>query len=143
METDTETDTETQSLIDENGDINDNLGQEPPVLWAKDPLNLTSDECRLRLLHTAIKYKAVVPSNPSFKALSRANPPRPFQLRLPSSFRYTEPTPLDFLRLFLGDEIIDILVQNTNAKASIEEAQTSLHGPSRRWKLVDREEMST
>jgi hypothetical protein len=64
-------------------------------------------------------------------------------LRLPSSFRYTEPTPLDFLRLFLGDEIIDTLVQNTNAKASIEEARTSLHGPGRQWKLADKEEIST
>jgi hypothetical protein len=145
METDTETDTNVQPLplLDENSDINDNLAQEAPVLWAKDPLNLTADECRLRLLHAEIKHKAIVPSNPSFTALLRTNPLRPFQLRLPSSFRYTEPTPLDFLQLFLGDEIIDTLVQNTNAKASIEEACTSRHGLGRRWKLVDRDEIST
>jgi hypothetical protein len=46
-EADIETDTETQPLIEENGDINNNLAQEPPVLWAKDPLNLTANECRL------------------------------------------------------------------------------------------------
>jgi hypothetical protein len=70
-----ETDTETQPLVDEDGDIVDGLAQELPILWAKDPLNLTTDECRLRLLHAEIKHKAVVPS---FKALLRANPPRPF-----------------------------------------------------------------
>jgi hypothetical protein len=138
-----ETDTDTESLVDEDGDIIDSTAQEPPILLAKDPLHLTADECRLRLLHAEIKHRAIVPSDPSFKALPRANPPRLFQLRLPKSFRHTEPTPLDFLQLFLGDGIIDTLVQNTNAKASIEEAQTTLCGPGRRWKLVDREEIST
>jgi len=40
-------------------------------------------------------------------------------LRLPK--RFEDPDfkriPLEFLRLFIGDKIIDVLVQNTNAKA--------------------------
>jgi hypothetical protein len=59
----------TQSLINEDGDIDDALLYAEPVPWAKDPLNLTAEECQLRLLHVKIKHRAVVPSNPTFKAL--------------------------------------------------------------------------
>jgi hypothetical protein len=59
----------TQSLINEDGDIDDALLYAEPVPWAKDPLNLTAEECQLQLLHVKIKHRAVVPSNPTFKAL--------------------------------------------------------------------------
>jgi hypothetical protein len=126
------------SLINEDGDIDDTLVQKPPVWWAKDPLNLAADECEVRLLHVQIKYRAAVPSNPSFEALSRDNPPRAFQLRLRERFTHAKPTPLSFFKLFFGDEIIDIFDQNTNAKALVEEARTG-----RQWKPVDRYDIST
>src|ERR1700721_1602886 len=115
---------ERQSLINEDGDINDALLSTEPVPWAKDPLNLTADECWLRLLHVCIKHRAVVPN---FEALPQDSPPRAFQLRLPESFmNIPKPRPpIDFFKLFMDDKIIDILVQNTNAKASIEKASTS------------------
>jgi hypothetical protein len=59
----------TQSLINEDGDIDDVLLYTEPVPWAKDPLNLTPEECQLRLLHVAIKHRAIIPFNPSFEAL--------------------------------------------------------------------------
>jgi hypothetical protein len=101
---------DTQLLLNEDGDIDDGLAQTPLVPWAKDPLNLTADKCRLRLLHTEIKSKAVVPFNPSFNALPRTNPPRPFQVRLPERFNHKTPVPIDFFGLFLGDDIMEILV---------------------------------
>ena len=74
------------SFLDDAGDIDDALLYTEPVPYAKDPLNLTADECRLRLLHTQIKHNAVVPFNPGFKALPCANPPRPAKLRLLERF---------------------------------------------------------
>ena len=133
---------ETQSLVNEDGDIDDSLLYEEPVEWVKNPLNLTVEECQLRLLHAEIKHRAVVPFNLTFKALPRANPPRQSQLRLPESLRaqagYAAPL-IDFFRLFFGDEIIDILVQNTNAKAFAECPGYN----SRQWKPVDRHDIST
>jgi hypothetical protein len=115
------------SFLDDAGDIDDALLYTEPVPYAKDPLNLTADECRLRLLHTQIKHNAVVLFNPGFKALPRTNPPRLAKLRLPE--RFADPdikrTPLEFFRLFVGDEIIDILVQNTNAKATSKAARST------------------
>jgi hypothetical protein len=35
---------ESQSLVNEDGDIDDTLLYTEPVPWAKDPLNLTADE---------------------------------------------------------------------------------------------------
>jgi hypothetical protein len=103
------------NLLDDAGDIDDALSFAEPVEWAKDPLNLTADECWLRLLHVQIKHNAIVLSNPGFKALPRANPPRSFKLQLLEHFVDSgTPTPLDFFRLFFSDEIIDTLVQNTN-----------------------------
>jgi hypothetical protein len=67
-------------LLDEAGDIDDATLYAEPVPWARDPLNLTANECRLRLLHVQIKQNAVVSFNPGFKALPRANPPRPAKL---------------------------------------------------------------
>jgi hypothetical protein len=46
-------------LIDEAGDIDGATLYADPVLWAKDPLNLTANDCRLRLLHVQIKHNAV------------------------------------------------------------------------------------
>jgi len=102
----------TQSLINEDGDIDNALLYAEPVPWAKDPLNLTVKESHLQLLHVTIKRRAIVPSNPSFKGLPRDSPPRPAQLRLPKSFTdISKPgPPIDFFRLFFNDEIIDILV---------------------------------
>jgi hypothetical protein len=111
-------------LLDDAGDIDDALLYTEPVPYAKDPLNLTADECRLRLLYAQIKHNAVVPFNPGFKALPRANPPRLAKLRLLE--RFADPdikrTPLEFFRLFVRDEIINKLVQNTNAKVTSEAA---------------------
>lgn len=128
-----------QSLINEDSDIDDALLYAESASWAKDSLNLTAAECQLQLLHVHIKHRAVVPFNPSFEALSRDYPPQPPQLRLPESFTDTpKPSPpINFFRLFFGDKIINILVQNTNAKASAEEA-----GAGRLWNLVDRHDIS-
>jgi hypothetical protein len=129
-------------LLDEDGDIDKALLFAEPVPWAKDPLNLTADECRLRLLHVQIKHNAVVPFNPRFNALPRANPPRTSKLRLPERFVDKDikcTPPLEFFRLFIGDEMIDILVKNTNAKALVECAGLR----SRYWHPVDRNELST
>jgi hypothetical protein len=124
------------SLLDAAGDIDDALVFAEPVEWAKDPLNLTPEECQLRLIHVQIKHNADVPFNPSFKALPRAHPPRPCQLKLPEQF--TKPTPLDFFKLFFGDEILDILVYNTNEYAMSEVAGLF----SRHWASIDRHELS-
>ena len=126
-----------QSLLDEDSDIDDALLYAEPVPWAKDPLHLTTDECQLRLLHVKIKHRAVVPS---FKALPRNSPPRPAQLRLPNSFAPAKPgRPIDFFKLFINNDIIDVLVQNTNTKAMMECAGYN----SRQWKPVNRHNIST
>lgn len=129
---------ECQSLINEDSDIDNALLSAEPVPWAKDPLNLTADECWLRLLHVHIKHRAVVLFNSSFEALPRDSPPRPLQLRLPESFTNTPQPgpPIDFFKPLMDNGIIDILVQNTNAKASVEEA-----GTGRLWKPVDRHDI--
>jgi hypothetical protein len=101
------------SLLDDTGDIDDALLFAEPVLYAKDPLNLTAEECQLRLLHVQIKHNAIVLSNPSFSTLPRANPPRKAKLRLPERFvgQGIKSTPsLEFFRLFISNKIIDILV---------------------------------
>jgi hypothetical protein len=129
-----------QSLLNEDGDINDDVFNEPPVPGPANLLKLTSDEIHLGLLHTDIKYSAVVPFNPRFKALPRAYPVRPFKLCLPDGFKAN---PLAFFHLFFPDEIIDILVCNTNLNAEAKEARTGRYGEGRRWKPIDRHELST
>lgn len=86
-------------LLNEDGDINDDLFHEPPVPGPANLLKLTSDEIHLGLLHTDIKFNAVVPFNPCFKALLRAHPIRPFKLCLPDGF---QASPLAFFKLFFG-----------------------------------------
>jgi hypothetical protein len=90
---------EVRLLIKEDGDINDDLFHEPPVPGPASLLKLTSDEIHLRLLHTEIKYSAVVPSDPCYKALPRAHPNRPFKFCLPDGF---QASPLAFFKLFFG-----------------------------------------
>jgi hypothetical protein len=126
-----------QSLLNEEGDINDDIFNEPPVPGPANLLKLTSDEIHLGLLHTAIKYSAVVPR---FEALPRAYPVRPFKLYLPEGFKAN---PLAFFQLFFPDEIIDILVDNTNLNTETKEARTDQYGEGRRWKPINRHELST
>jgi hypothetical protein len=57
------------SLLDATGDIDDTLIFAEPVEWAVDLLNLTTNECLLRLVHVQIKHSANVPIDPGFKAL--------------------------------------------------------------------------
>jgi hypothetical protein len=128
------------SLLDDTSDIDDALLFAEPVPFAKDLLNLTANKCRLRLLHVQIKQNATVLSNPGFKALLCANPPRLAKLRLPKRFENLDiqRTLLEFFRLFIRDKIIDTLVQNTNAKALSECAK--LEG--RYWLLIDKHKLS-
>jgi len=77
------------------------------VLGPANLLKLTSDEIHLGLLHTDIKFNAVLPVNPCFKALPRAHQIRPFKLCLPDGFQVL---PLAFFKLFFSDNIMDILV---------------------------------
>jgi hypothetical protein len=44
-----------QTLLSDDDDIDDALLYAEPVPMAKDPLNLTAEECQLRLLHVHIK----------------------------------------------------------------------------------------
>jgi hypothetical protein len=90
---------ELQDLLNDVGDINDDV---------------TAYEIYLGLLHTEIKYRAIVPANPQFEALPRAYPIRPFKLCLPFGF---QASPLAFFKLFFADNIFDILVRNTNLYA--------------------------
>ena len=76
---------EVRLLLNEDGDINDDLFHELLVLGPANLLKLTSNEIHLGLLHTDIKFNAVVPFNSCFKALLRAHPIRPFKL-LPSKW---------------------------------------------------------
>ena len=85
------------SLLDDTSDVDDALSFAEPFKWAKDPLNLTTDECWLRLLHVKIKHNATVLFNLGFEALPRANLPRLFKLQLLEHFVNSgTPTPLDF-----------------------------------------------
>jgi len=95
---------EVRLLLNEDGDINDDLFHEP---GPANLLKLTSDEIHLGLLHTDIKFNVVVPFNPCFKALPQAHPIRPFKLCLPDGF---QALPLAFFKLFFSDNIMDILV---------------------------------
>jgi hypothetical protein len=104
---------DTQLLLNNDGDIQDDIINEPPVPGPKNPLNLTSDECRLALLHSEIKHRANVPFNPIFEALPRG-PFRLFKLCLPDGFKAT---PLALFTLFFSNYIYDILVRNTNLYA--------------------------
>jgi hypothetical protein len=86
-------------LLNEVGDINDDLFHEPPVPGPANLLELTSDEIHLGLLHTDIKYSAVMPSNPRFKALPRAHSICSFKLCLPDRF---QASPLAIFKLYFG-----------------------------------------
>jgi len=60
-----------QLLLNDDGDIQDDVINEPPVPGPKNPLNFASDRCRLALLHSKIKHSANVPINLRFEALLR------------------------------------------------------------------------
>jgi hypothetical protein len=92
-----------QSLLNEDGDINHDLFNEPTVPGPANLLKLTSHEIHPSLLHADVKYSAVVPLNSRFQALPRANPVRPFKLCLTDG-------PLAFFMLFFTDNVFDILV---------------------------------
>jgi hypothetical protein len=94
-----------QLLLNDDGDIQDDVINERPVPGPKNPLNFTSDECRLALLHSKIKRSANVLINLSFKALLQ-DPFRLFKLYLPDRFKAT---PLALFTLFFSDYIYDIL----------------------------------
>ena len=104
---------EVQRLLNGAGDINDGVFDQAPVPGPANLLKLTSNEIHLGLLHTDIKFSAIVP-NPVFKALLQGYPIRPFKLCLPTRFKAS---PLAFFKLFFPDSIIDILVRNTNLNA--------------------------
>jgi hypothetical protein len=127
-----------QLLLNDDGDIQDDVINEPPVLGPKNPLNFTSDECRLALLHSKIKHSANVPINPSFEALPQG-PFRLFKLCLPNGFKAT---PLALFTLFFSNYIYNILAQNTNLYAQAKHAWTTHYGKGQRWRLVDKHEMS-
>jgi len=58
-----------QSLLNEDGDINHDLFNEPTVKRPANLLKLTTNEIHLSLLHADVKYSAVIPLNPRFQAL--------------------------------------------------------------------------
>jgi hypothetical protein len=130
---------EVQDLLNDAGDIDDDLLDQPQVLGPANLLKLTSDEIQLGLLHSEIKCSAIVPINPRFNALPRDYPIRPFKLCLPTRFKAS---PLAFFKLFFPDNIIDILVRNTNVNAVAKDARTTRYGEGRRWKLIDKHELS-
>jgi hypothetical protein len=129
---------EVQDLLNEDGDIDDDVCRPAPVPGPGNLLKLTSDEIYLGLLHTNIKSSATVPINPRFKALPRTHPGRPFELCLPAGF---QASPLAFFKLFFTDYIFDILVQNTNLYAGSKHARTTRYGEGRRWKPIDRHDV--
>jgi hypothetical protein len=93
-------------------------------------------------LHTEIKARATIPTG--FKKLSRANPPRPFELHLPTGFveRFSlQPPPIAFFKLFFSRAIIESICTNTNTYATSKESQISRYGPGRRWKPVSSQEI--
>jgi hypothetical protein len=118
---------EVQRLLNDDGDIDDDVINQEPVPGPANLLKLTSNEIHLGLLHTDIKSSAIVP-NPVFKALLRDHPIRPFKLCLPAGFKAS---PLAFFKLFFPDGIMDILVQNTNLNAAAKDAQTTRNGKGR------------
>jgi hypothetical protein len=60
---------EVQRLLNDAGDIDDDVINQTPVPGPANLLKLTSDEIHLGLLHMNIKLSAMVPLNPRFKAL--------------------------------------------------------------------------
>jgi hypothetical protein len=97
---------EVQRLLNDAGDIDDDVFDQTPVPGPAKLLKLTSDKIHLGLVHTDFKFSAIVP-NLVFKALLRARPIRPFKLCLPTGFKAS---PLAFFKLFFPDGTIDILV---------------------------------
>jgi len=87
-----------QDLLNDAGDIDDDVFNPPAVPGPANLLKLTSDEIYLGPLHTDIKSSAIVPINPRFKALPRAHPDRPFKPCLPARF---QASPLAFSNSFL------------------------------------------
>jgi hypothetical protein len=130
---------EVQRLLNNAGNIDDDVINPVPVPGPANLRKLTSDEIHLGLLHTNIKLSAIIPLNPSFKALPQDYPIRLFKLCLSIGFKAS---PLAFFKLFFLDRIIDILVQNTNLNAAAKDAQTTRYSRGRRWKPIDRHELS-
>jgi hypothetical protein len=95
---------ELQDLLNDAGDINNEVLHPTLVLGPANLLKLTADEIHLGLQHTNIKSSAIVPQ---FKALPRAHLIRLFKLCLPAGF---QAPPLAFFKLFFTDNIFDILV---------------------------------
>jgi len=112
---------EVQNLLNDAGDIDYDIINPPLVPGPANLLKLTSDEIHLGLLHSKIKCSAIVPLDPKFKAMPRAEY-RPFQLCLPPGFKASA---LAFFKLFFTDAMFDILVQNTNLNTKDKEARTS------------------
>src|SRR4030081_3114432 len=71
------------------------------------------------------------------KKLSYANPPRPFELHLPTGFiEYfsLQPPPIAFFKLFFSRAIIESIHTNTNTYATSKESRISRYGLGYRWK---------
>ena len=108
-------------LIDEDGDVDlDQFDPLDDIPWP--PPCLSAIDLPLAFLHANIKARATVPGGlvtTQYDRLPRDRPHRPFQLCLPDKFNRSQPNPepIDFFKLFLTDEIIDVLVQNTNLYA--------------------------
>jgi len=129
---------ELQDLLNDAGDINDDVLHPASVPGPTKLLKLTADEIHLGLLNADIKSSAIVPT-PRFNALPRAHQIRPFKLCLPAGF---QASPLAFFKLFFTDDIFDILVWNSNLYAKTKDARTTRYSQSRRWKPIDRHELS-
>ena len=126
-------------VINEDGDFDlDEINKVDPlddIPWP--PPNLSAIDLPLCLLHTNIKARATIPTSPGYERLLRDQPHRLFQLRLPDQFS-DAPEPIDFFKLFFTDEVIDILVQNTNLYAQLANARVNRHRTSRYWTPVNR-----
>jgi hypothetical protein len=85
-----------QDLLNDAGDIDDDVLHPTPVLEPANLLKLTANEIYLGLLHTDIKSSAMVPINPRFNALLRAHPIRLFKLCPPAGF---QASPFAFFKL--------------------------------------------
>jgi len=129
-----------ENLLNDAGDVKENV-LNPPQPVVSGPANLlkiTSDEIHLGLLHSKIKCNANVPINPRFNAMKRKEF-RPFKLCLPDGFKASA---LAFFKLFFTDYIFRILVENTNLHAAKKDARTSRYSKGRRWKPIDKHQLS-
>jgi Transposase IS4 len=129
---------ELRDLLNDAGDIDDDVLSPSPVPGLANLLKLMADEIYLGLLHTEINARTIVPANPQFKALPRAYPIRPFKLCLLAGFQASL---LAFFKLFFTDDIFNILVRNTNLYAETKDARTARCGQGQQWKPINRHEL--